>query len=167
MRRPATGTAGCGAKCSEGPHAVDADSRVLGLLQRVNLSKPSSTSWCIWHGLAIVAIVLVPIRLEFDVIWNLDPDSRVLAAGAAVAYLLGAAALTFLVAYRGEVRAFDVLSTFGLSFAGLYLFLAMNPPVHLYPRRMMLLSLLLAGIFAVVPLVSDWSELLQRVRDSG
>src|SRR5262245_31159252 len=97
-------------------------SRLLSVFRTANLAKPSTATWLVWLSLAVVAIVLVPIRLEFDVIWNLDPDSRVLAAGAAIAYLLGAAALTILVSHRVEVRPFDLFATFGLAFAALHLF---------------------------------------------
>jgi cytochrome c2 len=132
---------------------MDMRSRILTVLRRMNLARPSFASWCIWHALAIVAIVLIPIRLEFGVIWNLDPDARVLAAGVAVAYLVSVVALTLVIRNREAVRVSEVLSTFGLGFAGLSLFLAMSPPLHLYPRRMMLLWFLLAGVFGVVPLV--------------
>ena len=41
--------------------------------------------------------------------------------------------------------------SFGPIFAALFLYLAMRPPVDFYPRVTMLLSLMLAGIFALVP----------------
>ena len=86
-----------------------ARSWVLRVFRTMNLSKPSFASWCIWHGLAVVAIVLIPIRLEFDVIWNLGPDSRALATGVAIAYLASVAALTFICRHRSEVRLSDLL----------------------------------------------------------
>ena len=70
----------------------------------VNLTTPPFASWCIWHGLAVAAIVLIPIRLEFDVIWNLDPDSRILVTGVAVAYVTSVTLLTLISRYRGEAR---------------------------------------------------------------
>jgi cytochrome c2 len=128
-------------------------SGVQPALPSLNLSKPPFAFWFSWHCLAVAAIVLIPIRLEFDVIWNLDPDTRLLVACVAVAYLASVAGLTLITSNRRLVRVSDLRSTFGPVFAALFLFLAMYPPQRLYPRWVTLQSLMLAGIFILVPLI--------------
>jgi cytochrome c2 len=117
------------------------------------LSKPPFAFWFGWHCLAVAAIVLIPIRLQFEVIWNLDPDTRLLVAGVAAAYVASVAALTLITRNRRLVRFSDLCSTFGPVFAALFLFLVMRPPQNLYPRWVVLLSLTLAVVFTLVPLV--------------
>jgi hypothetical protein len=102
-------------------------SRIQPALQSLNLSRPPFAFWFSWHCLAVAAIVLIPIRLEFDVIWNLDPDTRLLVGGLAGAYLASVAALTLITSNRRLVRVSDLRSTFGPVFAALFLFLAMSP----------------------------------------
>ena len=120
----------------------------LGL---VKLKTPPFAFWFIWHCLAVAAIVLIPTRVQFGVLWNLSADARVLITGAAAAYVTSITLLTLISRYRGEARVMDVVWSFGPIFAALFLYLAMRPPVDLYPRTTMLLSLMLAGILALVP----------------
>ena len=117
----------------------------------MKLKTPPFAFWFIWHCLAVAAIVLIPTRLQFGVLWNLSADARVLITGAAAAYVTSITLLTLISRYRGEARVMDVVWSFGPIFAALFLYLAMRPPVDLYPRTTMLLSLMLAGILALVP----------------
>ena len=105
-----------------------------------------------WHCLAVVTMVLVPIRLQFDVFWNLDPDTKLLIGGAAIAYLASVTLLTLISRYRGDVRLLDLVLSFGPMFTGLFFFLAMHPPVNLYPRVTMFMLLILAGMLGLLPL---------------
>jgi aldose sugar dehydrogenase len=107
--------------------------------------------WLAWHGLAALAIIILPLKLRFGTFAAVSADAQAFAMGAAIVYLVTAVALTFKHHFAGALRVSDVVAVGGTCVGGLFLLLNLHQPV--YSRSIVLMSVTLLSGFGLFSLV--------------
>ena len=119
-------------------------------MDRLRLSRPPSlVFWITWHGLATVALALIPTLLvRRAAVWDVwDPHGMHL-AGLVTSYLVSVLVLTLKYRPGSKVPLLSLISVKMSIFGSFFLFLLVTVPS--YSRKVLLLSLVLAVIFVVL-----------------
>ena len=113
--------------------------------------RPPLLAWLAWLLLTTIATAVIPIQMRLGSIWSAETSALTVGGGLALAYLLSNLVLAARTWNTTDARVFEIVGIQSFFVACVFLLVLLSESV--YSRSVLLLSLLLAGGFTLLPLV--------------